>query len=247
MTLPDAAAAEIRAHAEREFPREACGLLAVIKGRLEYVPCRNIAQDQNEQFGIAPEDLADVEDQGEIVGIVHSHPNVPARPSAADKVQCEASGLPWHIVHVSIPDGEENPKAGEIYSFEPTGYQAPLVNRPFVHGILDCYTLIRDYFAREKGIVLPNFQRSDGWWERGENLYVDQYEQAGFVQVPAESLRKDDVILMAIRSKVPNHGAVYLGDELILHHLYNRLSSRDLYGGYWQEMTCRVVRHKDLM
>lgn len=49
---------------------------------------------------------------------------------------------------------------------------------------------------------------------------------------------------MQVRSKngVPNHAAVYLGDGLMLHHMYGRLSSRDVYGGYWREVTRLVVR-----
>jgi len=51
------------------------------------------------------------------------------------------------------------------------------------------------------------------------------------------------VIVMQVRAPVPNHAGVYIGDGLMLHHLYNRLSSRDVYGGYWQECTRIVLRH----
>jgi cell wall-associated NlpC family hydrolase len=48
---------------------------------------------------------------------------------------------------------------------------------------------------------------------------------------------------MQVASPVPNHAAVYLGDGLILHHLQGRLSSRDVYGGYWQKVTTHALRH----
>ena len=48
---------------------------------------------------------------------------------------------------------------------------------------------------------------------------------------------------MQVASPVPNHAAVYLGDGLILHHLQGRLSSRDVYGGYWQKITTHILRY----
>ena len=35
-------------------------------------------------------------------------------------------------------------------------------------------------------------------------------------------------------------------DNIILHHCHGRLSSRDVYGGYWRKVTTHVLRHRDL-
>ena len=105
LTLRDSTQAEFRAHAVREFPRECCGLFIVVGGKERYVPCRNIATTPQEHFILSPEDYAEAEDLGAVIAVGHSHPNERARPSPADKVMCETSGLPWFIVHVSVPDG----------------------------------------------------------------------------------------------------------------------------------------------
>jgi proteasome lid subunit RPN8/RPN11 len=234
----------IRAHAVADYPREACGLVAVMKGRERYISCRNLATTPSEHFILSPEDYAHAEEKGELVAVVHSHPDVPARPSEADRVACEASGLPWVIVAVAKDDGGQV-VAGELVEIAPERYQAPLVGRPFAHGVLDCYTLVCDFYARELDITLPDFQREDGWWDRGLNLYFDNFKQADCEPITGP-MRRGDIILMAIRSRVANHAAVYLGDGTMLHHLYGRLSSRDVYGGMWAEKTMLVVRHRGM-
>ena len=85
----------------------------------------------------------------------------------------------------------------------------------------------------------------DGWWNNGENLYLDNFKSAGFEEVRDGSLKVGDGILMQIRSPVPNHAAVYIGNGMILQHLHRRLSSRDLYDGYFQEVAVKVLRHRD--
>lgn len=236
--------ASIRDHAIQQYPREACGLVVVFKGREIYLPCRNVAASTSENFVLEPEDYAKAEELGEIIGVVHSHPNAPARPSQADLVMCEQSGLEWHIVHVSR-SAAGNLHAGEIYSFKPSGYVAPLVGRTFTHGVLDCYTLVKDYYARELLIDLPEFERRDNWWNTGQDLYMENFEKAGFVRATGP-IRLHDVIIMQVRAAKPNHAGVYIGDGRILHHQGGRLSSRDVYTGYFQELTRIVVRHKEL-
>lgn len=235
----------IRSHAEREYPRECCGLVLVVKGRERYQPCTNAAQGA-EHFVLPAEEYAAAEELGEVVAVVHSHPNAPAAPSQADLVSCEASGLSWHIVRVDLVD--DVPAAGELVTIEPSGYVAPLVGRQFSHGVLDCYQLIVDWYAQERGITLKQFARADEWWNDGKSdLYTEGFPQAGFVKLAeGASLEVGDVILMQIRARngVPNHAGIYLGDGLMLHHLYGRLSSRDVYGGMWAETTRGILRYQ---
>lgn len=232
---PDTLAA-IKIHAEAEFPRECCGVVSIRKGREIYMPCRNVANDKD-HFTIHPEDYAAAEEQGAIIAIAHSHCYAPATPSEADLVGCESSGVPWIIY--ALP-------THQVHTFEPTGYKAPLIGREFHHGVLDCYSLVRDYYREEAGIDLPDYPRDVEWWLHGKNLYLEQFAAAGFVQVDAHDLRQHDAILMQIASPVPNHAAVHVGGGVILQHLAGRLSSRDVYGGWFQKVTTHVLRHKTL-
>ena len=236
--LADEVLAAIRAHAAETYPHECCGLVVVRQGRAVYHPCANVSAHPVQEFVIAPEDYASAEDECEIVRIVHSHVHLPPEPSAGDLVACEASGLPWLIV--SWP-------TGRMHEFEPSGYEAPLVGRPFHHGVLDCYSLIRDHFRRELEIDLPDFPRRPQWWLGGDNLYADNFAAAGFIEVEPAPLHRHDVLLMQVGSPVINHGAVYLGDDVILQHCAGRLSSRDVYGGGWRRATRKVVRHRSLL
>ena len=204
----------IRDHGVAAYPLECCGLVLKAGRREWYQPCRNTAASA-EHFVMSAEDYAAAEESGDIVAVVHSHPDAPAAPSEADRVACEASGLPWYIVAVEKSENGDV-VAGEIRGFAPEGYRAPLLGRQFAHGVLDCYTLVRDWYARERDIVLPDFSRDDGWWEPGKpgDLYMDHYAEAGFRPLRAdEALGPGDVVLMQVRSDRANHAGVFLGDE----------------------------------
>jgi proteasome lid subunit RPN8/RPN11 len=234
MTLTDSVKADIIEHGKKDSPREACGLVIIQKGRQVYVPCRNKANG-SDNFILDPEDYAEADRRGEIVAVIHTHPNMSAKPSQADLVACEQSGLPWFILGLPSEKWEY---------IEPKGYVAPLVGRQWSHGVLDCYAIIHDYYHQELGIKIPDFERSDEWWKRGENLYVDNFEKAGFKETTLQQLSKNDVILMRINSPVPNHGAIYLGDDLILHHVHGRLSTREVFGGYWLKNAAVYLRYE---
>lgn len=217
--------------ATERMPNEACGLVVIHKGRERFIGCENQAIG-TDHFIISAEDYADAEDIGDVVGIFHSHPNSNPEPSQADLVSCERSGLEWHIV--SLP-------SVRWHSFRPSGYEAPLIGREFSHGVSDCYAIIRDWYKINRGVLLGDYERHDHWWNRGQNLYLDNYQAEGFIET--DELHEGALLFMQIESPVPNHAAIYLGDNMILHHLQGRLSSRDIYSEYYRKHTVRILRY----
>jgi len=65
---------KIKAHSLKENPDECCGLLLLNnKSILEPFPCRNIAQDKENEFVVCQLDYLKAAMNGKIVGIYHSH------------------------------------------------------------------------------------------------------------------------------------------------------------------------------
>ncbi|OEH69152.1 MAG: phage tail protein [Psychrobacter sp. B29-1] len=236
----------IIAHAIADYPREACG---VIVGK-EYIPCTNIAAD-NAQFEICPIDLVGVSKEGAIRAYVHSHPDGSCQPSMPDRVQMNLHDKPWVITN-----------GIDVELHKPDGYQAPLLGREYHHGLMDCYTLVKDYYQRELGITLGEYQRDDIWWESADSkpLYLDNFRAEGFVEV--DTIQKHDLILCRLgRTEHVNHALVFIGDGklksertddvigdcLVLHHPYNRESLREIYGEQWQRRAAVIIRHKSLI
>lgn len=222
-------------HAKQQAPRESCGLIAVVKGRQRYWPCKNVSTE-DDFFILDPFDYAAAEDAGTILAIVHSHPQTPAVASEADRMACEQFGLPWHIVSLL------NDSWCEI---KPSGYEAPLVGRQWTWGVSDCWTLVRDYYRREMKLKLRDWQRpASAEAFRRSPLFEQCLADTGFVDTGSTEPQKGDALLMSLDgSPGLNHVAVYIGEQRILHQLQNRLSSRDLFDGYWQKVTGRIVRY----
>lgn len=242
----------IKKHALAEYPRESCGLVILKEGQETYFPCKNLSKGEG-NFVMCPRDYAKAEDSGKIVMVVHSHPDESCEPSEADRIMCGETQLPWFIISVYRDLLTDKMVAEDYKIIHPTDYVAPLEGRVWEPPVLDCYSLIRDYYKQELDISIPDYapeERAGHWWEEeGESLYVKYFEDAGFVRVDGP-VQKHDVIIMEISSKAgPNHAGIYLGDETgyFLHHMYGYLSGKAMYGGYWLRNTSFIVRHKDLM
>ena len=104
----------IREHGRRSYPNECCGLLlgeAQPPGKtvVELRPVENVREDsKRNRYLISPRDLLAAEKDAarrglDVVGVYHSHPDHPARPSEFDR----ENALPWYsymILHVAGGD-----------------------------------------------------------------------------------------------------------------------------------------------
>lgn len=253
---------DIRRHAAGEYPKECCGVVVHVLGKDQYFPCRNLATTPEEEFIMCPQDMTDAMDLGEVMAIVHSHPDATSRPSDYDLAFIERlyaserlldeEAVPTAWVILSWPEGD-------FREVLPKG-SVPLQGRKFVHGLHDCWQVCADYYNRLYGWTFPDFERKDAWWEdkNSESHYESKFADQGFYKVPLESIQEGDLVVMQIgRSLFPNHAGIYLGstpilpDEevnvfghgpFILHHMYNRLSKIEVYGGQWLERTRFILR-----
>lgn len=236
------------AEAIARYPNEACGLIVAKGARSKLIVCENISEHPDQSFSISHEQYEKASEVGEIIGVWHTHPNKPAVPSDADLASMEVTAVPWHIM--SVRHCESGIEVVDSAVFEPAGFKMPLLGRPYVYGVFDCYTLAIDYYREEFGIELPMLPhtRVPRFWEKGLNLMEQEFENAGFVRIfdDERDLRVGDLLLMQCSSTVPNHVAVYIGDDMIIHHCQDRLSVRCVYGGsYWQKHTTHHLRHKE--
>ena len=226
---------EVKEYVYGKQDTEACGLLAVRKGRVKFFPCDNKAENPKNDFVIDPMDYKTVADEADVIGVIHSHPHGQALPSPLDKAACDRLGVPWYIFG----------KDDEWTKIEPAEEAYGLLGRPFVFGAYDCYTIVKDYFADLDIRFRDDWDYEWEFWEKGKNYYLERYAQEGFSKVTDGTLQPHDVILMALNSKTTNHAGIYVGRGKMLHHAPHRLSCRDNYNGIWNQITRAIIRHEN--
>lgn len=207
---------------------EMCGL--IIDG-IRLFPCRNIHPRPESHFRISDGDWLAAEREGEVTAVFHSHPMNSPVLSGADRRAQVVTGLPWWLAC-----------NGALRQFRPVPH---LLGRRFQHGVTDCYTLFRDAYHLA-GVDLPDFERTDGWWLRGENLYIKNMAANGFHQVPASDARPGDVIIrQPFPGADPCHAMILLEGGKVLHHdCAGHLSRREDYRLAFMRQTHSIWRHK---
>ncbi|WP_110641780.1 NlpC/P60 family protein [Salinicola sp. CPA57] len=229
---------QIKQKAIDGYPLETVWLLTEKAGLYQV---QNVSDDPENHFHVSKNDMIKATKEG-LLAVIHSHPDYPACPSESDMRTQLALDVPFAIV---ATDGKD---ATALTWWGDNIEKAPLIGRGFIHGVQDCYSLIRDYYELELNVNLPEYPRSWEWWKLGQDLYSKNHESAGFIRVYEP--QRGDMIYMQIRSGVPNHGAVYLGNNLILHHVtasnpvdQTRISKREPIAR-WLPYITHYYRHK---
>lgn len=242
-------------HAASEAPNEAVGVISDGK----YVPLKNVHEDPEAFFALSDKDTAKYILSGKCDALVHSHPGdviehedgsseviVHNAPSRTDMQQQIKMGVPWVIAY-------EDPQSGtwRMFDWGKHTLDLPILERPFIHGVEDCYELIRKYEWQVNGVLLDSFPRDDFWWARGEetkDLYLENFESQGYQRVHPESpadLVPGDVFLYKLFSTRYNHGGVYPGNGLLWHHPPSKLSCPVPLGPMFRRVDVWLRREKN--
>lgn len=232
MILSNELKQEFAIYARREAPIEACALIIETHAAHELYYCKNTS-DTKDMFVIDGRSFVNAETFGNIVGVVHSHVEGPAEMSDYDIKSSERSGKPFYMLDL---------KTNTWCEYIPKKYRGALIGREWVHGVNDCYTLIQDFYEQKLNIKLADLYRAPFWWENTGNMYMTNFAEYGF-RVVTEP-RMYDIALCQIGSNVPNHGAILLEDNKILHHFFRHLSKIDIYDNLWRKATKVFLRHK---
>lgn len=124
-----------------------------------------------------------------------------------------------------------------------------LLDKPFIWGAQDCLTLFRKFYKTNFGIEITNYARPHDWSSDNLDLMRLCYEREGFDMITdwkAKDLRPGDVLCISIGEQNPNHFAIYLGENEILHHVYGRRSKKEPLHGFWRNHTGFLLRHPDV-
>lgn len=202
---------KLQRHALERFPEECIGY---VDSGGNYVPCTNVHPEPT--VAAKMKSSEEVVAAREAIAICHSHPNGLNCPSGPDmRAQME-----WDVPFVIVATNGE--ACHKPFAWGDGLDREPLLKRPYRHGVLDCYSQIRDYFYMEKGIEIPEFARDFNWWGHGQDLYRDGFTKAGFRAIMQKEVGPGDCAILQIRSDVPNHAGVILENDLLLHHASSR-------------------------
>ena len=223
---------DIESHFEREYPREGCGVIGVSKGKSYWIPCKNIAEDE-EDFIFDSKEYLTLKKKYDIIAIIHSHPDSTSEPSQCDINYCNALWIPYYIF--SYPEMD-------LTLLNPTKIFNPLIGREYEFGVRDCFEAARDWYS-ENGIQLPAREPfEDDWWEKGLDYFTKEYISSwGFQKV--NEPQKGDLLIFNVESVVGNHCGVYLGNDVFFHHAQKRLSCRENLYPFWIKHLTSIYRY----
>ena len=224
---------EIENHFEEWYPKEGCGVLGVTKGKLCWFPCNNVATNEDD-FIIDSKQYIDISRKTDILGIVHSHPDADCTPSEADIKYCNATNLIYYIF--SYP-------GMELHTLKPQTEIKPLIGREYDFGKNDCFELARDYYIAE-GFNIPHRPPfEDDWWHKDLDYFSDDYIKTWNFKKVEGNFQKNDLLIFTIRANVGNHCAVYMGNDIMIHHGENRISCRENIYPFWKKYITGVYRY----
>ena len=232
---------KIKSHALEDASRECCGFVV---GE-ETFRCRNYSEKPKRHFNISPHEYLKASRKGAIKAVYHSHVSGKPSFSVYDKQASHNHNLKFLMYH--------NPTGG-FFTYDPAKEKTVQVNKKFILGESDCYTLVKDYY-KELGIELAGKNTlGHDWVDENPHLIQDLFDlNKSNPTLPITELHKetplekhDVIVFEMIKGIGPCHVGIYLGNESLYHHQRNKFPTVEKLNKTIKNKIYKIYRHTAL-
>ena len=132
----------------KDLSKECCGLILERESGTAIIPCENVSPNPGEHFIISPLDVMEASKSGKLIGFYHSHVvDEEFKLSKYDRLVSQK--LMLNSVIYSVTNDS-------FIDYEPNKHKPDYINRPFIIGLYDCFTLAQDYYKHKLNIHIPD-------------------------------------------------------------------------------------------
>jgi proteasome lid subunit RPN8/RPN11 len=225
---------------------EICGFIYYgSDNQLKLFSCKNHSPSPADDFYISEDDYLKCDSKGVIVGVYHSHPGDIEAFSEADIDYIQEIGVPLYLYTVGT---------GAWKEYIPPTYEVNLTELPYIMGLYDCYSIIRNGLRQKCAVYLSDYDRDDkfGMDDDTASIILKNVIKEGcsIIGKGPESigvLKQNDIILFntaSINPLYPIHFGLFLGKSRFLHHPQGVLSREDQLSDRWISRVAYIIRHK---
>lgn len=206
--------------AEANPQQEICGILYYTFNSVEIFPCQNVSlQDKAYTYEIDPQEYIKICSLGKPCGVYHSHPESDSVFSETDIEYAEEFALPIYVYGL---------KDKKIAEYIPSSYEIELEGLPFVWGLFDCFSTVRNYFRQKHKLFIPDYDRDESFADSQSNLIINNIKNEQFDIVESKEIETDDLLVFKSNRIFPHHLGVFVGNSRMLHHPAGRPSIIEL-------------------
>ena len=233
---------KIKEHARENPKEEVCGVLLMdIDNSIRVERMKNESDNKQECFHLSPQKFLEYKINNRILGVYHSHPKSTETPSRADKLMSEELGLPYLVYSL---------KNDKFFLYYPESYEPhKLISRPYVKCFHECICIWKDYYNKELGINITNWNKN--YWlpekDNEANKLLMRILEKNAVKREKEEIKKNDILVFELKKGKRLHVGVAVGEGEFIHQPINTLSRIDALDNRWGERIKHVFRHPSLV
>lgn len=241
----------IKEQSLKEAPFECCGLIVKNERNKPTVfPCENVSNDKEDNYRISAEDYLSASELGDVEAVYHSHP----KESHCDNFTPLDLVNEGHGLEVILYLLHKN----KFLLSSSNNYLNKYLERDYVAGITDCYTLLTDFYKDELDIHVKHYDytvfdffNEENWKSEKESPFDAYFKDEGFEEVEYEDIKMYDVLLFKNVNKfAPTfscHMAMYVGSQTMMHQPFNRVSELSPFTSRHLRFVTKIIRHKKLL